>query len=440
MNSAENKSSSIFLWIPFIWYSISITRPITIWMDPFLGIPSNIDPTEGSPLERIVWTILIVAGLLILMKKRIQWSQVIRNNKWIFSLLLYTMISILWSNFQGVALKRWIKTFGSIVMALIVLTEPRPVQAISTLLRRAFLLHIPLDIIVIKYFRHIGVGYSKKGLEMWTGLTTHKNTLGEVCMISGLYFTWDIFNKLGKSRVIIDLFYLAMIMFLMNGPGYSSSTTAMVVLFIGLLIFFSFRLAPKEEILLNRFIFTGGISLLFLLITMQIGITAFTGNRTLTTVSLEIAGRDSTFTGRTDLWGDVLLDASKHPLKGVGYGSYWIDNLANNLWDKYDWRPNQGHNGYVDVYVELGMIGLFLLGGLLISTFHKIKKMIIDDFEFGHFFMALFVMIVIHNITESSFLRGDHHLWFFFLLISLTIPSSSLGRDSVTATRREYND
>ena len=115
--------------------------------------------------------------------------------------MVYTLTSILWSNFPEVLFKRWIKLFGSVVMSLIVLTEPAPVEAISTLLRRCFLVHIPIDIVLVKYFRNIGVGWDDLGMEMWTGLTTHKNVLGEVCMVAGLYFIWDSFKKLGKADV-----------------------------------------------------------------------------------------------------------------------------------------------------------------------------------------------------------------------------------------------
>jgi hypothetical protein len=45
------------------------------------------------------------------------------------------------------------------------------------------------------------------------------------------------------------------------------------------------------------------------------------------------------------------------------------------------------------------------------------------DFEYGTFRMTVFIMLLVHNIGESSFLRGNDGLWFMFLLIALSIPS-----------------
>lgn len=416
----DSKPVSVYLWIPFLWYAIAATRSVTFWLR---GSPAGMDLsyTEGSPVDRAVYSVLIAAGIWILTRRRIQWSHAAGCNKWVLAIMVYTLTSVLWSDFPEVMFKRWIKLFGSVVMALVVLTEPAPVEAIFTMLRRCFLVHFPLDIVLVKYFRNIGVGWDDLGFEMWTGLTTHKNVLGEVCMVGGMYFIWDTMKNLGKRRCLVNIFYLAMIAYLMNGPGSSRSTTSILAMSIGLFLFFGLQFAPRDKESLNRFLVKRAIALVFATVTIQLGISAITRDRTLMTVTLEALGRDSTLTGRTELWEDILVYASRNPFQGVGYGSFWIGDKANNLWEKHYWKPQQGHNGYIDVYVELGLIGLFLMGGLLVSTFVNIRESIIKDFEFGRFQMALFVMVAIHNLAESSFLRGDNDIWFIFLLVALTM-------------------
>ena len=75
-----------------------------------------------------------------------------KNNIWILVLFLYLGISILWSDFMGVSFKRWIRATGDLVMALVVLTEPAPYEAIKTLINRCAIVLIPLSLLFIKYF------------------------------------------------------------------------------------------------------------------------------------------------------------------------------------------------------------------------------------------------------------------------------------------------
>ena len=425
MDPVEGKSTSVALSLPIAWYAISITRGISEWIHPSGGVPRAVAYIEGNPIDRNIYLALIVLGILFLIARRIDWREMIRANVWMFALLAYMLASILWSDFQEIAFKRWVKFFGSIVMALIVLTEPEPVEAMIKLLRWCFLLIIPLNIITIKYFREIGVGWDYLGSEMWTGITRHKNMLGEMCMISGMYFVWDTIRSWGERRIIINIGYMAMIIYLMGGSSSSRSVSSMFILLMGLALFFGFQLAPRDPESLNRFFKRGIIVLLLCVGAIQVGVMAFSQDRSIFDVSLQVSGRDPTLTGRTELWTDILQIASNHPLFGVGYGSFWIGNLSNNLWERHIWMPQQAHNGYIDVYVELGLTGLALLAGLLIATFNKIKERFISNFEIGRFQMALFVMLVVHNVPESSFLQSTHGLWFIFLLIALNVPPIS---------------
>jgi O-antigen ligase len=150
--------------------------------------------------------------------------------------------------------------------------------------------------------------------------------------------------------------------------------------------------------------------------------------------SVEASGRDMTLSGRTDLWNDLMAIAADSPIFGVGYGSFWIGN-THNLWDRHFWRPTQGHNGYIDVYLELGIMGLFLLGGVVASSYKRIMKLFIDNFEMAAIRFVWLIVILIHNFTESSFLRGTVDMWFIFLLAVINIPLMRNNVDSVTTPK-----
>jgi len=165
--------------------------------------------------------------------------------------------------------------------------------------------------------------------------------------------------------------------------------------------------------------------MVIVLLFLNFAIGAFHPGSSLSSVTLDETGKDATLTGRTELWTDILSIAAKNPLLGVGYGNFWIGDREYDLWIKHIWTPLQGHNGYIDVYVELGVIGIFLLIAVLVATFQNIGKSLLEDFDYGSLRLALFIMILVHNMAESSLLRSNHNLWFVFLMIAISIPATA---------------
>jgi len=225
---------------------------------------------EGNPIDRNVYLILMFLGILILVKRRNRLFEILRGNIWVLLLFIFMGISITWSDFGDVAFKRWIKTTGALVMAFIVLSEREPLEAISTLLRRCFYIHLPLSIVFIKYFRTLGVDYSYHGLEvMWKGVTTHKNVLGQIVMSSGIYYIWNILRKPEEKRILLNTLFLLMTFWLMNGPGYSRSNTSIMVFFIGLLLLVLLNFAKSNIEYIRKYMVLGVFLLGFIYLISQ---------------------------------------------------------------------------------------------------------------------------------------------------------------------------
>jgi len=90
-----------------------------------------------------------------------------------------------------VSFKRWFRDLGNYIVILVVLSDPRPLEAVHTLLRRLCYLLIPLSILLIKYYSYLGRAYSEwTGAAEYIGAMTSKNMLGVVCLISGIFFFW----------------------------------------------------------------------------------------------------------------------------------------------------------------------------------------------------------------------------------------------------------
>src|SRR5262249_17403457 len=105
---------------------------------------------------------------------------------------------------------------------------------------------------------------------------------------------------------------------------------------------------------------------------------------------LHLLGKTENLTDRTILW-TALLDVKINPLFGTGIESFWLGERFQKFADAHWWKPNEAHNGYLETYLNLGLIGLALLIALLITTFWKSRSALLDFVELGKFRLGFLV-------------------------------------------------
>ena len=150
----------------------------------------------------------------------------------------------------------------------------------------------------------------------------------------------------------------------------------------------------------------------------------------------EAVGRNPTLTGRTDIW-KVLLNMHTNPLVGTGYQSFWLGPRLQWVWQQPGiGRINETHNGYLDVYLNLGLIGLFLLAGFLIASYRTICRRLEPLSSLGSLSLVVWTVLVFYNVTEAAFQGGL--LWLTLLLgaISLAEPAGEQVIDDTCAAQQ----
>src|SRR2546426_7213329 len=140
------------LWVPAAWLAIAAARDISQWFNTVLVTDSPDQLLEGSPVDRVIYAGLLVAGLVVLVSRAERARSLLRANWPLIVFFLFCAISVLWSDYPFVAFKRWTKALGNLVMVLVVLTERDPPAAVRQLLTRTGFLLIPLSVLLIKYF------------------------------------------------------------------------------------------------------------------------------------------------------------------------------------------------------------------------------------------------------------------------------------------------
>jgi exopolysaccharide production protein ExoQ len=199
-----------------------------------------------------------------------------------------------------------------------------------------------------------------------------------------------------------------MALWILKGSPTSSSKTSIIVLTAGIITFFGLNYFKTKIQKIEMFL----IIFLCVFVFLQASIDIIG-------MIITATGRDSTLTGRIPLWKEVIRMASDHPILGAGYSGFWTPDVREQMWSKFTWMPQSPHNGYIDVYINLGLVGLFLLTGVILSAYRKIKNRLLTDFNLGRFQLSLLLMILLYNIAESSFTKGQSMLWFVFLIIAM---------------------
>lgn len=443
-DSKKESEVSPAIWIPVLWMMRAASRSIYFWLNPsYVRDITLADVESGSPPDRIFFIVLMFAAFWVLLHRKVLLSEMIKNNFWLFFLFGLTLISVTWSFDIGISFRKWVKATGDLIVVLVAMTEKEPLRAIESIFKKCAFLLIPLSIILIKYFPHIGRLQSKNWLpDMWIGVSTHKNPLGQLCLISILYFLYDLTkkNKIEMKSIALDCFYILMIIYLLNGGGLSRSMTSIVLIFISIFAYFILGLTKDNPRGISTVIF----SVMALLILAQTIIWATFGN-SLYGLVIEATGKTTTLTGRTDLWRDVIALGKQKLIFGYGYGGFWDPDNFAYLWGIYSWKPMQAHNGFIEVFLNNGLVGLIILAIFIIQTMKKAISLLSQDFNYGRVRIVLLTTLIFLNYTEASFLRPTHPMWFVFLLASFNViypkeQGKSAKKESNTGSSGEIKD
>ena len=429
----EKPNVSDALWLPLIWLVLTCSRPFSEWLN-ILGLPAmgGASNEEGSPVDASFYYAMEAAGLFVLINRQVSLSDVLQRNKWIVAFIAYCLISIAWSDYPFITFKRVTKFFIPPIMALIVLTEPDFHEALTRLMKRCAYIVVPVSILWIKYYPQFGISYDEwSGSQIIRGIAVGKNSLGADCLILGFFFFWYLLQVWRTERSAQRRNELWLIAGWLIGILYllrkSHSAAATICLFLAILIVVFLGVRPR----IKNFIGTYTLATLVLLVAAEL---AFGISERLS----ESLGRGSGLTGRTEIW-IAALKFQASPIFGAGFDSFWIGERRARIAEFFNnWSPGGSHNGYLDTYLELGLIGLSLLIGLLIATFWKTRLELFRNFEWGRYRLGFLVAVILRGWTEANF-KTTGSLWFVFYIIALDYPLTHLtiGQPSARVVRSE---
>jgi len=412
-DSAQREGVTAATWIPTLWVGILCSRPLSGW----LGTGGGVDTLDGSPADRFFYLIAIALSLAILAQRRINWTLVLVRSWPIVIFYVFLLVSVIWANSPLVSFKRWFKEAGNIFIALVILTEPRPLQAFRAVFIRCAYLLIPLSIVFIRYFPEWGRSYNRAGAMQLTGVTTQKNTLGAMILVCGLVLIWELVeNSLARDQRQQRGRFERILLYLLALAGawliyLSDSKTSMMCLILGGAIIASLR----YPILRQRVRSYG-----FLVLLGAVAALTMDQAAGFTQWLVTALGRDATLTGRTDVW-EQLLNLRTDPYFGTGFMSFWDDR---NYQSKLPfWVSGSAHNGYLEIYLAGGYLGLGILALMLFGVGLGCRRSLRSDNNYAFVRFAVFIVAVVSNLAESNFACMTS-VGFLFLLANLNLWDS----------------
>lgn len=418
----KSVSTSKALWLPVMWLLIAGSRAPSSWfgMDNSGGnIASTLD---GSPVDAAIFEALIIAGVIVLYHRKNRAATLLKASGPVLVYFFYCLISTAWSPIHGPAFKRWIKDVGDLVMVLILVTEIDPVASLRRLYSRVGFILLPISVPLIRY-TSLGVSYDETGPTN-TGVTTNKNSLGLIVFLISLGALWNVHALVldrkapHRKRRLIAQFTLLLFGIALLQMAHCATAIACFVLGGGLMLATSLRAIRKRPARVHALcvgiILAGGVLLLF-------------GGESIVTGAL---GRRANL-GRTDIW-KASIAAADNPTFGTGFESFWNCNVEKvavqlrNYWGPTVHNLVSAHNGYIEVYLDLGWVGVCLIAFILISGYRHAVLCFRRDPQFGSLLLTYIATSAFYSISEVGF-RVLTPSWIFLLLAVVSSYGFSAG-------------
>jgi O-antigen ligase len=386
------------------------SRPVSVWLGLSPATTTAAQAAEGSPFDAVVFGLLLAAGLIVLVGRR---KRLIRCLKANWPCLLYfgfCLLSVAWSYFPDVAFKRWIKAVGDLVMVIVLATEIDPEAAVGRLISRVGYVLMPVSVLLIKYYVELGREYDPDGVVLNTGVTTNKNELGVITLVISLGAVWRFLNVLLNKRHPNRTRHLiargALVGFCLTVLGMADSATSVACFALGttlLLATYSAKVRRNP-----RSVHTLVVTLLLLAGSLKL----LGGQEGV----IHALGRKGDLTNRDVIWAAVI-PVVPNPLIGAGFESFWIGPRLDQVYSRLSkyMHVNEAHNGYIEVYLNLGWVGVVLIAMILVSGYRGAVAALMRAPGFAGLMLAYVAASVIYSISEAGFRMLDP-MWMFLLL------------------------
>jgi exopolysaccharide production protein ExoQ len=396
-----------------------LVEPLLAYMSE-VGTYANIQ--AGRIENKIFWPLVAALPLFIAVTNPRQ----IFNAKLppaitvLFLYLVLAGLSVLWAFKPLISLTRYVQQILLLAALVIpVLLAPRS----ADLMRRLYICYAIGAVLNLLFVFEGTQTVSMKMFIGYNGYFSHKNILGEFAAFALFFALFEVTHS--SSRRYIGLVVLAISAYVLV---MSNSKTS-----IGLAVAVPALVAVM--MILGRLTKLSPTTVLFCLVGAVISVCLIFSISPYD-ISQRLYG-DRTFTNRTEIWDFVLYEVSKKPLFGWGFQSFWLVGLDGpSFTDGQGWIKTMpsAHNGYLEIQLSTGRVGLALMIPYIILTLTAIGRVAKRDPARARLLYSIALFVIFANFLESGWLDGHGFQWPLFVLAS--VEAARLGRAEAGSRRK----
>ena len=378
--------------------------------------------SNGSTVLRALWFLVYgVVGLRLIPQHR-QVMALIRGNRCLTSLVLLAILSSIWSQDPGYTLRHSIALLGATLVG-IDLAVRYSVRDQLRLLCIVFVLVVVSGVAAQLVFPGL-VPTADFDSVAWNGVSSGKNEWARIVVLATIAF-------LSYTRRSIRGFVLmaCLILVAFGLVGLARSAGALVILCALLTLFKLFgALRWRTKILI-----ASGFASALILLPVSYLVVQNLGKVT------AVLGRDSSLTGRTDIWPLALSDIAKSPIRGYGYTAFWepASQPARRIREEIGWDAPGAHDGYIDLALGLGLPGVLLfVASLFISAGRAVDYFRRSVEREAMWPLAYLSFFCLYQFIESTIVVGNMIYWILYVAVCLSV--TKLSADYPLAAESNY--
>jgi exopolysaccharide production protein ExoQ len=378
------------------------------FVDIAYDLLSPVERTRGTEngfnTASIVISILFVCIGSISIISRIR-SLALRN---LYSILyiMIVLVSAIWSLHPDLSLRRGCAYVLTIAIAGYIAARFTTEQALSVL-ARSFAICGVCSVIFVLMFPETGIMSGGELEGNWRGIYPHKNVFG-FAMAIAVFVQLQLMVMESKSSLkayFWIFFYLILVIL-------SRSTTALIMSILYIFVAINYIIWRKNKLYGYNMLLITLFALTLLVPAFLLDLDFFLG----------VFGKDSTLTGRTDVWDAVIELISQKPVSGWGYRAMWIPTDSVTVWvDRRtgEWGAPSAHNAFLEITLELGLVGLASL--ILIvcqGIWRAIRCCALGLQPLGLFSLVFFVGAILAGQTIETLGINQEIDWLVFNILS----------------------
>jgi exopolysaccharide production protein ExoQ len=386
---------------------------LLVFIYPFFFLISGVDPTvaiEGQSQAKIVYFLQLVLPLLCLALAFMCRGSDVYFPPAIMSYAVLCLASTIWS-VDPYDTSKYASLLLLYILAIAAVCQVLDIGVFCRIIVRllAFLLlaSVVMAVAFPKYGTHqVDDGLGDVHVGLWRGVFIHKNQLGAAAATGVFIFLF--FGRLLSASVGFRVICIAAAIACLT---FAQSAGSWVALCLLLVYYFLITAVPASRSIL-------------MLIILGVSALAFTVFSVFGDELVALVGRDATLTGRTDIWRIVLDAVWQQPILGFGYYAATADFIGPLLVGGVGSAAVDAHNGYLDVLLGTGIVGLvtflFCVTSVIVMGIGRVKTSAGPERDFFILLLSFPILSLLFSFFEVAAISGVQGVLGALTFLSLT--------------------